>query len=207
MRYRENPYRGGGAGALAEPRPSLRSVLRSDIWRADEGAAPPHTPPFEPVTAPGSRLRSPIHPLQVRPRFPEPMRHRFVRSLFPLVAGLLVLGATCGRQGADPVDDDVAQLLQQLEERGEVRVVVALRIPAADSLQATDLDEFRRRIAEAQDEVLEALDPTSYRDPYRFQSVPSMTLTILGEAAYRALEVHSKVEKIGLDVGGVGSGP
>jgi hypothetical protein len=135
------------------------------------------------------------------------MRPRFVRRFFLPVAGVFVLGAGCAGQGAGPLDNDAAMLFQQLEDRGEVRVVVALRIPAADSLQSTDLEELRRRIAEAQDEVLDALDPTSYRNPYRFQSVPSMTLTIVTVTAYRALEVHPKVEKIGLDAGGVGSDP
>lgn len=135
------------------------------------------------------------------------MRHQVLRRWLLPVAGVFALGASCGRQGAEPLDSEIAELLQQLESRGSVRVVVALGIPAADSLGATDLEGLQRLVAQAQDEVLASLDPTGFRDPERPRSVPSMTLTLLTEAAVRALARHPAVEKIGLDVGGVGHYP
>jgi len=135
------------------------------------------------------------------------MRLRLFRRLFVPVAGVLVLGAGCAGPEAEPSDGDVVPVLQQLKARGAVRLVVALEVPVAEDPQGPDLSGLQRRIAEAQDEVLEALDPASYRNLNRLQSVPSMTLTILTEAAYRTLEAHPRVRKIGLDAGGTGTSP
>lgn len=138
-----------------------------------------------------------------------PRPHRSVlRPVAVAAIGLILLGTSCGKNGADPLADTVASVLQQqLRERGEVRVVVALRVPAVEEDQGTDLAELQRQIARTQDEVLDALPPGGYRDPHRLQSVPAMTLTVLTEAALRALGAHPKVAKVDLDVSGGGQGP
>ncbi len=135
-----------------------------------------------------------------------PMPPRSVlRFMVVQVIGLTLLTASCGKNGADPLADTVALVLQQqLRERGEVRVVVALKVAVSENQQGTDLAELQRQISDTQDEVLNALAPPGYRDPQRFQSVPAITLTILTEAALRTLGGHPKVAKVDLDVGGGG---
>jgi len=125
------------------------------------------------------------------------------RLLALLIIGFTILGMNCSKQGAEPGANSA--VLEQLRERGEARVVVALDVPAAENPQAP-LAEVQRQIRETQDEVLNALDASGYRDPHRLEAVPAMTLTLLTEAALRTLEAHPKVSKVDLDVGGVGHG-
>ena len=122
----------------------------------------------------------------------------------PFRVGLLLGGVLmvpgCGSGPAESTVPSLEVVMAELQSQGEVRVAVALNVQGSD-----DTALFRKRIAEAQDQVLAALDPSHYQDVNRLQNVPALGLTVLADEALSVLQSHPLVRSVGPDGSGTGS--
>ena len=115
-----------------------------------------------------------------------------------LLVGVLAVGA-CGSDPAESMAPSLEIVMAELQAQGEVRVAVSLNV-----FEDADPAVYRKRIAEVQDVVLAALEPSQYRDVSRLEAVPAMGLTLLAEEALSILQDHPLVRSVGPDASGTG---
>jgi subtilisin family serine protease len=111
------------------------------------------------------------------------------RSILTLVA---LMAATAG--GAQAADVNT-RVFEELRERPRVRVIVALREPAAP---VTDLTLRNAEVAAVQGNVLESLDPADFTLTHRWQSLNAFAGEIT-TAGLRALAADPDVLQVDVD--------
>jgi hypothetical protein len=131
------------------------------------------------------------------------MRRALIPTLSIALASLIVAGACslAGRVRPAPIESGV---LEAVRVQDSVAVMVMLVPPSGGGQEG---EAVQRDIRRAQDDVLDGLDPESYRILKRFESVPAMTLVVYGERAVQRLARQERVERVGLDDGGGGGAP
>lgn len=110
-----------------------------------------------------------------------------------------VLAAGCASSmRTEPVPID-PRVLEQVRSADSVDVVVVLVTPS--SYYQRDTDRLRNDIRGMQDDVVDRLEPGTFRVRRRFTSVPAMTLTVFSEETLRTLALLRHVARVRLDDG------
>ena len=106
---------------------------------------------------------------------------------------------------AQSADEKVGQaLINALQARQEVPVMIALSEPPALGAAHIDLDDVRSEVASIQDAVLSTLEPFDFRLKFRYEAVPALAGQVT-QAGLNKLVAHPDVRRIDLDVGGTGA--
>lgn len=92
-----------------------------------------------------------------------------------------------------------------VEQRGDARVVVALKDSLPPRQKTVGGAARNRTIERRQEEVLSTVSPSEFRTTHRYESVPALAGTVTSAAALDRLAQHPSVRRIDLDVGGHGS--
>ncbi|MFK8012036.1 MAG: S8 family serine peptidase [Marinicellaceae bacterium] len=94
------------------------------------------------------------------------------------------------------------QVLEEINNKGEVRIVVALKLPDFDRSNMLSLNTH---VKSSQNKVLSALGTDDYQIIHQYKSVPGLALTISSIGVLEKLMQDENVLKVDLDVGGVGA--
>ena len=92
---------------------------------------------------------------------------------------------------------------EAIESGRPAQVVIALRTPKNWAVDG--LDEYRRAIREAQNDVLIGVS-SGFRTSRKFGALPALSGDLTSENALQALAQNPLVQKVDLDVGGTGGG-